>query len=178
MKIIDKQGKLFGKLNIIDLIVIVLILAVVVFLAMRFLPGGGQALDGEGQDIVYTVKVENVEPGVYEFITDELEKGPSQLTASNEMLPAYVTKVEAMPVEATRVVLTDSGGYTQIKQDEKNNYDLVFTIEGSVKDNLSSELGTQEIRVGKAHIVKTTTFELANGIILSCDRLEPTEAAG
>lgn len=178
MKIIDKQGKLFGKLNIIDLIVIVLILAVLAFLAMRFLPGGGQSSDGEGQEIVYTVKVENVEPSVYEFITDELEKGPSQLTASNEMLPAYVTKVEATPVEATSVVLTDSGGYTQIKQDEKNNYDLVFTIEGTVKDNLSSELGTQEIRVGKSHIVKTTTFELVNGTILSCDRLAPTEAAG
>ena len=55
-------------------------------------------------------------------------------------------------------------------------YDLVFTIEGSVKDNLTSELGSQEIRVGKTHIVKTTTFELENGVILSCERLE-TEAA-
>ena len=35
---------------------------------------------------------------------------------------------------------------------------------------LTSELGTQEIRVGKSHIVKTTTFELEGGIITSCER--------
>ena len=34
---------------------------------------------------------------------------------------------------------------------------------GTVKDNLSSKLGTQEIRVGKSHIVKTTLFELEGG---------------
>ena len=41
-----------------------------------------------------------------------------------------------------------------------------------MKDNLSSELGTQEIRVGKSHIVKTATFELEGGIITSCERPE------
>lgn len=33
---------------------------------------------------------------------------------------------------------------------DAGTYNLVFTIEGTVKDNLSSELGTQEIRVGKS----------------------------
>ena len=55
---------------------------------------------------------------------------------------------------------------------------MVFTIEGTVKDNLTSELGTQEIRVGKTHIVKTTTFELEGGCITSCERLADEGAEG
>lgn len=57
-----------------------------------------------------------------------------------------------------------------ITQVEAGTYDLVFTIEGTITNPLTSELGTQEIRVGKSHIVKTTTFEVEGGIITSCER--------
>ena len=33
---------------------------------------------------------------------------------------------------------------------------------------ITTEIGTQEVRIGKTHIVKTDKFELANGTILSC----------
>ena len=134
---IDKKGKLFGKLNIIDL-------------------------------IVYTVKVPGVEPEVYDFIKTQL---PGQLTAADKMLEGYVTKVDATPTEqATFTVKESYVGASTLSVVEKGTYDLVFTIEATVKDPLTSELGTQEIRVGKSHIVKTTTFELEGGVILSCNR--------
>lgn len=173
MSIIDKKGKLFGKLNIIDLIVIVLIVAVVALLGLKLMGGQGGGLAGEGQPVVYTVKVDGVEEGVYTFIQNELEKGPSQLTASGEMLEGYVTAVEGTLIENDDAALQQNGygGLSSVKYDRAGTYDLVFTIEATVKDNLTSELGTQEIRVGKSHIVKTTTFELENGIILSCERL-------
>lgn len=176
MSMIDKQGKLFGKLNIIDLIAVILIVAVVALLGTKLLGGSDAGLAGEGQPVVYTVKVEGVDKEVYDFIQAELKQGPSQLTASNEMLDAYVTAVDGTLVETDEAVLQKnaSAGITGVEYAEAGTYDLVFTIEGTVKDNLTSELGTQEIRVGKTHIVKTTTFELENGTILSCDR----QAAG
>ncbi len=174
MSIIDKQGKLFGKLNIIDLIAIVLIVAVVALLGFKFLGGHSGGLAGAGQPVVYTVEVDGVEKEVYDFIQAEVEKGPSQLTASGELLDGYVTAVDGVLVEEDEASLQDypSGGVTGLKYSEAGTYDLVFTIEATVKDDLTSELGTQEIRVGKSHIVKTTTFELENGTILSCERLE------
>ena len=60
MSIIDKKGKLFGKLNIIDLIAIVLIVAVVVLLGAKLMGGQNIGLAGEGQPVVYTVKVDGV----------------------------------------------------------------------------------------------------------------------
>ena len=178
MSIIDKKGKLFGKLNIIDLIAVILIVAVVALLGDKLTSNQGGGLAGEGQPVVYTVKIRNVDQRIYDFIQDEVDKGPCQLTASNEMLDAYVTKVEATPAEDTTITVKEDRNLnlTTLVEAGAGTYDLVFTIEGSVKDNLTSELGTQEIRVGKTHIVKTTTFELENGVILSCERLE-TEAA-
>ena len=108
---------------------------------------------------------------MYEFIQKQL---PSQLMAANELLDASVTDVTATPVEHdTYAMMWNANlGVETLTQVDAGTYNLVFTIEGTVKDNLSSELGTQEIRVGKSHIVKTATFELEGGIITSCERPE------
>ena len=103
MSIIDKKGKLFGKLNIIDLIAIVLILAVLALIAYKLLDGKSGGLSGGGQSIVYTVEVKGVEPEVYENIKQEL---PSQLMAVDKLLDAYVTDVQATPVENTTYTLS------------------------------------------------------------------------
>lgn len=173
MRIIDEKGKLFGKLNIIDLIAIILIVAVAALLGMKLMSNGG-GFAGGGQKVVYTVKVPGVDAKVYESIEGML---PSQLMASNEMVDGYVTGVEAIPVEEDTYNLKQRGTNNDyyIGKSDAGSYDLIFTIEGTVKNNLSSEMGTQEIRVGKSHIVKTCTFELENGTILSCERLEDTE---
>lgn len=169
MSVIDKKGKIFGKLNIIDLIAVILIVAVLALIGYKLMSNQDGGLSGEGKPVVYTVKVKGVEADVYEFIQSQL---PSQLMAANEMLDAYITDVQATPVEndTYQMVWNTSQSQEVLTKVDAGTYDLVFTIEGTVKDDLASELGTQEIRVGKTHIVKTTTFELDGGVILSCER--------
>ena len=177
MSMIDKKGKIFGKLNIIDLIAILLIVAVLALIGYKLLVRSPGGLAGEGQAVVYTVEVKGVEINMpssktyFEFIQKQL---PSQLMAANELLDASVTDVTATPVEHdTYAMMWNANlGVETLTQVDAGTYNLVFTIEGTVKDNLSSELGTQEIRVGKSHIVKTATFELEGGIITSCERPE------
>lgn len=168
MSVIDKKGKLFGKLNIIDLIVIILVVAALALIGYKFLFSSNSQGSGS-QSVIYTVEVKGVEPEVYDFIQDNL---PSQLMASNEMLDAYVTAAEGTLIEEDIYSLEAGSGTSgeKIIRAEAGTYDVVFTIEGTVKDNVSSELGTQEIRVGKSHIVKTTLFELEGGVITSCER--------
>lgn len=173
MRIIDEKGKLFGKLNIIDLIAILVVLAVLALLGIKMTSGNG-ALSGNGQRIVYTVKVPGVDADVYHSIQQQL---PSQLMASEEMQDGYVTAVEGIPVEEESYLLEDnvSTNTTRLYHEEPGTYTLIFTIEATIQDTLASKLGTQEIRVGKAHIVKTTTFELEGGIILTREDL-PAES--
>ena len=122
--------------------------------------------------------MKNVDAAVYESL--QKEALPSQLTAANEMLDAYVTDIQGTPADpnAYHMQWDGSSGDLTLSQSQDGAYNVVFTIEGTVKDNLTSELGTQEIRVGKTHIVKTTTFELEGGCIISCERLADEGAEG
>jgi hypothetical protein len=178
MSVIDNKGKLFGKLNIIDLLAILLIVAVLALVGYKLTSNSDSGLAGSGQKVVYTVEVKNVDPAVYESL--QKETLPSQLTASKEMLDAYVTDIQATPSDPNTYKMKWDGttGDLILDQAQDGAYDVVFTIEGTVKDNVSSELGTQEIRVGKTHIVKTTTFELEGGRITSCERLSDEGAEG
>ena len=96
------------------------------------------------------------------------------------MLDAYVTDIQGTPADpnAYHMQWDGSSGDLTLSQSQDGAYNVVFTIEGTVKDNLTSELGTQEIRVVKTHIVKTTTFELEGGRIISCERLADEGAEG
>lgn len=177
MRIIDQKGKLFGKLNIIDLIAIVLIVAVVGLLGTKLLSSSSEGLGGAGQSVVYTVKVDGVEEEVVQFIQKELEKGPSQLVASSELQNGYVTKMEATPAEKTYLAVREipSADLTALDSTIAGTYDVVFTIEATIQDSPSNKLGTQEIRAGMTHVVKTTTFGLENGTILAVDNVNPAE---
>ena len=66
---IDEKGRLFGKLNIVDLLVILVVLVAVVVLGVKFLgkDGGGGINPGKTQ-VTYTVLVKGVEQEVYDNI--------------------------------------------------------------------------------------------------------------
>ena len=68
------------------------------------------------------------------------------------------------------MVWNSNTGGQELQRVSSGTYDLVFTIEGTIQNTVSSELGSQEIRVGKSHIVKTDLFELEHGVITSCER--------
>jgi len=161
MKLIDEKGKLFGRLNIIDLLVLLIILAVVAILGGKLI--SRQSGVAGTTKLTYTVKVEAVDPEVYESIKEHI---PGQCMASGDMLDAQVVDVKSTPSTSGATLSTD-GNAVNITTRE-GLVDLVFTIEANVANTVTNELGTQEIRIGKTHIVKTATFELDNGIITSC----------
>ena len=66
------------------------------------------------------------------------------------------------------VTVDTTDGTLEIPVDE-GTIDLLFTIECNVVNPITTEIGTQEVRVGKTHTVKTDKFELMNGVILDCE---------
>jgi len=162
MRIIDEKGRVFGRVNIIDLVVIVLAAAVVTALGMK-LAGRSSAGVTATTKLTYTVKVAAVDPRVYDSV---LENIPGQLMASGQLVDASVVAVEASPA-TNGASLNTAGGALDITLRE-DLLDLVFTIEANVANTVLNEVGTQEVRIGKSHIVKTTKFELPSGVILTC----------
>ncbi|MCD7948551.1 MAG: DUF4330 domain-containing protein [Oscillospiraceae bacterium] len=163
----EKNGRRFGKFNIVDLIIIIVIILVAI--AVVFKLTGGNNLTATATRLTYTVRVDGVQPEVYE----DLQKWVpgDKLMASGDILPAQVTAVTAVP-HATTVTLSTVNGTVQLPiQDDL--LDLTFTIEAEISNTVINELGTQEVRIGKTHIVKTQHFELANGIIQTCEWTQP-----
>ena len=176
MKLVDEKGKLFGKLNIIDLLVILLLIAAVALIGWKVLNKDGASNAGR-TILTYTVEVEGVDPEVYEGIKTYVpgESGiGDQLMANGEMADAYVTGVSAVPHEGG-ITMTDVNGTTLTFPTEEDTLDLTFTIQANVVNAVTNEVGTQEVRIGKTHIVKTVHFELTNGIITTCVAVPWTE---
>ena len=166
MSVIDEKGKIGGKINIIDLIVLIVVIAAVAAVAVLGARGSG-ASGGYSEHIIYTVKVQGVDEDVYKTIQTQL---PAQLLSSDALQDGYVTAVEGTRVEENNESLIEASKntyYVGLHPGQAGTYDLVFTIEANLTDTVSSKIGSQEIRVGRSHIVKTNTFELDSGIITS-----------
>lgn len=164
----DEKGRLFGKINIVDLLVIVVIVIAAVFVGMKFLGNrdNGGGIGTAKTRVVYTVLVEGVQPAVYENVRACVDAGDARLMASGELLDGSVTAVSA---EAHEEHVTVSGAEgTVVLPVEEGLLDLTFTIECNVTNTITTEIGTQEVRIGKSHIVKTDKFELTGGVVLSC----------
>ena len=176
----DKNGKLFGKINIIDLLVIIIAVAVVAAVALKMTGRMGAARPEVGANIVYTVRVEGVDKEVYaaieEFQAEAKANGfaGDRLMSNGELLNAYVTDMTAVPHDAkAKISSMDGDVIIPVLED---TLDVTFTVEGFVTNNVKTELGSQEVRVGKTHIVKTTHYELTGGVILTCQWKEGTGA--
>lgn len=148
MKIIDKNGRLFGKLNLIDLAVIVIVVVVVAALGMKLF--GNDAVDAVTSPdvtITYEVVCEDVPQAVADYCQDNVGE---QLLSSGKLLNAYVTGCNAV---------TNADG----------SVDLYFTMEGTCSfSGYTYSLGSQEVRVGMEHLVKTTSIE-CEGIICALE---------
>ena len=163
---LDEKGRLFGKINIIDLLVLLLIVVVAVVVGIKLLGGGG-LLSGnhtQGGTITYTVKVEGVDPDVYDAIKGY--KGDKLMASGTTIAGSEIVDITSEP-HAAAITLNTQSGALQLPL-EDGLLDLTFTIKAQVPDVVTNEVGTQEVRIGKSHIVKTVHFELTNGIVTSC----------
>lgn len=164
---IDEKGRLFGKINIVDLLVILVVLIAAVVLGWKFLKPNVPGSDLETEDglvpVTYTVLVENVLPEVYDSVKSYI---PGTLMAAGEMLDGQIVDVQAETHYNDFVVETENGA--ELIEMDQGRLDLTFTIQCNVVNPITTLIGTQEVRVGKTHIVKTDKFEMV-GTILTCE---------
>lgn len=163
----DEKGRLFGKINIIDLLVILLVLGIVVVLGMK-LTGHGGFLSNSQQagTIIYTVKVSGVEPEVYNNIKGYTGENEPLMASGAIITGSQIVDITSAP-HAVNATITTPDGALVVPLDQEL-LDLTFTIKAKVPDVTTNEVGTQEVRIGKLHTVKTVHFELTNGTIMSC----------
>ncbi len=150
---IDKNGKLFGKINIIDLIVILVLVAAVLVFGGKKLSDRKQVAENQPQ----TFTMELATDEVYDFVTEHVKVGETIFDADNEVVMGKVTSFEIAPArsynadESGKVVVSEKEGFSSIK--------ITGEMQGMLGE-LGAEIDgetygvghTFTVRVGKAKI--------------------------
>ncbi len=88
MKIIDRKGRLFEKVSVIDIAIITIVVLVAIFL-IKFIFGGGAAIEVENQKekITYTVEFQKVNK---EFGDMPVQGGPVYMITFFDQFKYYL----------------------------------------------------------------------------------------
>jgi len=153
MKLIDEKGRLLGKINLIDIIVV--LLAIFLLTAVCYKVLGPKLPDsriaqGEVTAIVKcTFKTESV--------AKSIEKGQTLVFGTDYIPGAKITEVTYTPAD---YITSDSQGNARLVKHPLLK-DILITIHAKTNTNAPIlKIGTQELCEGKKFTVKTHTLDI------------------
>lgn len=153
MKLINDKGKIFGLINIVDLIVLLLIVAVVGAAGYRAVsPKVNAPVEGEGEKYCYvTLYGSTVVPEAAE----KLQPG-DKLVANNEFTDGEIVSVDMSP--AAYVGVDDQG--KAVYSEHPMWKDITVVVKEKIDpSDVILKVGNQEVRVNYTYILKTQQFE-------------------
>lgn len=159
----NKNGKIKGKFNIIDLLVIILIAAVVVGIAVRYGSSVTTAVKSD-EEFEYVVKVESVRM----FTIDALEK-KGKVTDKKSTLD--LGEIIDVQYEQTKYQSTTAAGKI-IFADQPERYTAYVTIRtrGKESDNSYITADSNELSVGRMTEI-FSKYVHTSGTILSVEKI-------
>lgn len=154
-KIIDEKGKLFGIINIVDLLVALVIIGVIAVIGIRL---NSSARNAEGQNPLDSKKEIYVTLYGNSIVPEALEtlKPGDKLVANNVFTDAEIVSVDMAPAA---YITTNSDGEA-ILEEHPMWKDITVVIKDTVNaSNPILKAGNQEVRVNYNFILKTQQFE-------------------
>ncbi len=157
-KLVDENGKLFRKINLVDFIVLLLVLILIAAVVWKAVDAGRTAAEEREKEVtvayensphlIYKVVCANIPLEVAETCKQQMElpMAQRQLMSNGKAVEGYITDCYYEPME-------------------ENFYWVYFTIEvlPEEKEGIYS-VGSQEVRLGKGHIVKTYNIETSGWV--------------
>ncbi len=141
-KIIDEKGRIFGKISIIDIIVLLLAILVVCGIFVKHAEDSHtKKISADTQKITYQIELKSVRDGT----VNSFREGDKVFDTEKEVEIGTIKSVEA--VDAVSSKTNSEGIYVETKVPEK--YDVTLTIEadGQVTDGRINLAKTCEIGV-------------------------------
>lgn len=160
MKIINEKGKLFGIINVVDLVVLLAVICVLGAIVWQLL--GSKVNDAVSDQVEMTMVVAIA--GAHPDLVAEVERQDlvgEKIVTGNQYLDAYISNVwtDDYVIQA----ITDDGKVLDAVDPTKK--DIMVEIKSKVaKGTASPKIGSQEVRAGRTYIVKTQTFECSGTI--------------
>lgn len=153
MKLLDERGKVFGLINIIDLIILLVILLVAAGAVYKFTHRD----EGKPVQVEFQVMVPHIRPELAQAV-----KVGDRMVQSGSYTNVTVKDVR---IERGYSVNVDARGQ-RVESYDPFLKDLYVTNTGStVLSSAAITMGGQEIRVGKDYYVKSRDYELKGTIV-------------
>ncbi len=157
-RIIDERGRIFGKVNVVDILVFLVIVAVIVFAITRLTGSSSQKVPVSVQ-----YKVEQVREATVDAITATVEAG-GRVTDEAGTVLGEVVNIEVSPT--VEEYMTPQG---ELKEFESPIFkDILITVSGQATvTGRTARIGSVQLRVGKPvtlighrYEVKSTIFRV------------------
>ncbi|RJX16929.1 MAG: DUF4330 domain-containing protein [Ammonifex sp.] len=154
MRLLDEKGKIFGLINVIDAVILLVILMLAGGAAYKFLrPAAVTPPTG----IEFTVRIPALPPESASVV-----KVGDRMVAGASYIGLTVKDVTVEPALTTE---PDAAGQKVLARDPYFK-DLLVTLEGKVPiPTAQIKISTQEVRVGRDYFVKSLTYEFRGTII-------------
>lgn len=162
MRLVDAKGRLFGIINVIDLLVVILVIGAALVVAWPRL--SHQITIDQGRPVRVVLYVDYVKPDVAQAV-----KVGDQMSVVSGGPLGPVTDVKVQPL---RVVTTKDDGARVVVEDPYYK-EVYITIEG--KGQLgrgTAKVGGNEMLVGDVIKVHTDNFRANNANILSVEPMQ------
>ncbi len=159
-----KDGKIFGRISIIDIAAILVVLVLIAGVALRF--SGNQAVSvSTGQTIECVVKVENVRMQT----VDALKKGGAVFDQESKEYIGDITGVTEEP--GTTMLLMENGEYREVPTEGRYNAYVTIAFTGSVSDAGYYTATNRQMSVGGT-LEMNAKFSQCEGKIFSVRQVE------
>ena len=117
---IDKNGRLFGKINIIDLIIIIVLILIVCFIGYRFLG------IGNNQDSAQTVYISFYDCESADFVVNGLEEGSAVYNGTDD---AGIGTLKSFEIGDARSYELDPNTGEIIRAPKEDYSSVIITVE-------------------------------------------------
>ena len=155
MKLVNEKGKLFGIINLVDLLLLIAVLLVAAAVGYKMLaPQVTEAVAPE-QDVEVVVAIRGAMP----YLVDEfmkLEEG-EKLIAGNDYVNGTVKSVTTEPYTFTTT--TADGPIVEVTDPVKRDILITIASKGN-PDAPIFKIGNQEVRAGRGFTFKTKRVEV------------------
>jgi len=153
MKLIDKKGKLFGKFNIIDIFVVLVVLVLAAGTYFKFGVMDKTSTAAAMEDVTYTVEIKCVRDYAFENVI----KGDTLYDKASGNAIGEIVDIEFRPAMDVVEMLDGSAVMGEIE----NRYDVTLTVEAQAVVNDSGHFvnRTYELLVGSNKEFITKYFE-------------------
>jgi hypothetical protein len=154
-RFIDERGRIFGKVNVVDILVLLVIVAVIVFAVMRMTGSSSQTVL---VTVVYTV--EQVRAPTVQAVTAQLE-AEGIVTDDTGTVLGRMQAAEVLPTEVE--YLTSSDTLEKFESPVFSNINITVAGQGHIS-NGGARIGSVPVLVGKKVTIRGATFEVVTTI--------------